>query len=96
MTSSPKRASASRNGSLPNANTIDGTTTRLTVTAPTINAARHVRFEIAGADKAATLAQVLEGARDPARLPSQLIAPASGDLVWFVDDAAAAQLRGAR
>jgi 6-phosphogluconolactonase len=74
---------------------VHGTTTRLTVTAPTINAARHVRFEIAGTDKAATFAQVLEGARDPARLPAQLIAPASGDLVWFVEEAVAAQLRGA-
>jgi 6-phosphogluconolactonase len=71
-----------------------GRATRLTLTAPTINAARHVRFAAAGADKAATLAQVLDGPRDPARLPAQLIAPASGDLVWLVDDAAAAQLRG--
>jgi 6-phosphogluconolactonase len=73
---------------------VHGSTTRITLTAPAINAARHVWFLVAGADKAAALAEVLEGPRDPTRLPSQLIAPASGTLVWFVDAAAAAQLRG--
>jgi len=71
---------------------VHGTTTRITLTAPAINAARHVRFLVAGADKAAALAQVLAGPRDPARYPSQRIAPESGDLVWFVDQAAAAAL----
>jgi len=74
---------------------VHGTTTRLTLTAPAINAARHIRFLIGGADKAVALAQVLEGPRDPARYPSQLIAPAHGDLVWLLDAAAAAGLRGA-
>jgi len=75
---------------------VHGSSTRITLTAPVINAARHVRFLIGGADKAAALAQVLEGPRDPARYPSQLIAPAHGDLAWLVDTAAAANLRGAR
>jgi 6-phosphogluconolactonase len=74
---------------------VHGSTTRLTLTAPAINAARHVRFLIAGADKAAVLAEVLEGPRDPARLPSQLIEPHTGDLAWLLDTAAAARLRGA-
>jgi 6-phosphogluconolactonase len=71
---------------------VHGTATRITLTAPAINAARHVRFLAAGADKAAALAQVLSGPRDPTRYPSQLIAPDSGDLQWFVDDAAASTL----
>jgi 6-phosphogluconolactonase len=69
-----------------------GKTTRLTFTAAAINAARHVRFLVAGAEKATALVQVLAGARDPMRYPSQLIAPTAGDLVWFVDDAAASAL----
>jgi 6-phosphogluconolactonase len=74
---------------------VHGTATRITLTAPALNAARHVRFLVAGADKAAALAQVLEGAHDPKRYPAQLIAPDGGDLAWFVDAAAAAGLRGA-
>jgi 6-phosphogluconolactonase len=73
---------------------VHGTATRITLTAPALNAARHIRFLVAGADKAASLAQVLEGEHDPKRYPSQLIAPDSGDLVWLVDAAAAASLRG--
>jgi len=73
---------------------VKGTATRITLTAPALNAARHIRFLVAGADKAAALAQVLEGDHDPGRYPSQLIAPHDGDLVWFVDGAAAAKLRG--
>lgn len=71
-----------------------GAALRITLTAPAINRARHVRFLVAGADKAAALAAVLEGPRDPRRYPSQLIAAA--DLAWLVDEAAAAQLGGAR
>jgi 6-phosphogluconolactonase len=71
-----------------------GPTTRITLTAAALNAGRHVRFLAAGADKAEPLAQVLEGARDPQKYPSQLIAPTSGNLVWFIDHAAAAKLGG--
>jgi 6-phosphogluconolactonase len=68
-------------------------TTRITLTVPTLRAARHLRFLAAGADKAAALAAVLEGPRDPDRYPAQLVANAASDVVWFVDDAATAQLR---
>ncbi len=67
-----------------------GPTTRITLTARAINAARHVRFLVAGADKAASLASVIAGPRRPERFPSQLIS--GEDLVWFVDEAAAARL----
>lgn len=70
-----------------------GQATRITLTAPALSAARHVRFLVAGADKAAALAAVLEGPRDPRRYPSQLVAAA--DQAWLVDEAAAARLGGA-
>ncbi len=70
-----------------------GKTVRITLTARAINTARHVRFLVAGADKAAALAAVLHGPRDPQRYPSQLIG--GPDVVWYVDEAAAAQLGGA-
>ncbi len=74
-----------------------GKTTRLTLTARAIAACRHVRFLVAGADKAHALAAVLEGPRDPMRVPAQLVADAP-DVLWYVDEAAAAQLQdqGAR
>jgi 6-phosphogluconolactonase len=71
---------------------VHGSTTRLTLTAPAINAARHVRFVVSGADKAAALAAVLEGRRDPRHYPAQLVSPSPGDLAWLVDEAAASRL----
>lgn len=65
---------------------------RVTLSAPAINAARHVLFLVTGAGKAERLREVLRGGRDPARLPSQLISPDDGALEWFVDRAAAGGL----
>jgi len=73
---------------------VKGSATRVTLTAPAINAARHVRFLVSGADKATALAQVLEGPREPERYPAQLIAPTAGDLVWLIDRTAASLLGG--
>jgi 6-phosphogluconolactonase len=64
---------------------------RLTLTLPVLDAAAHVIFLVAGADKAEVLRDVLEG---PAgRYPAQLIQPARGRLSWFVDAGAAHLLR---
>jgi 6-phosphogluconolactonase len=68
-------------------------TFRVTLTAPAINHARNVLFIVTGASKAARLPEVLHGAREPRRLPSQLIQPHEGALAWFLDEAAAKQLR---
>jgi 6-phosphogluconolactonase len=62
---------------------------RITLTAPFINRARQVIVLVAGEEKAARLAQVLEGPRDPGQMPVQLIQPADGRLLWLVDAAAA-------
>jgi 6-phosphogluconolactonase len=67
-------------------------TWRITLTWPVINYARSVFFLIAGTDKASILNEVLTGPRDPERLPSQLIWPASGILTLILDKAAAALL----
>ena len=65
---------------------------RLTLTLPVLNAAAHVIFLVAGADKAETLRQVLEGPEG--HFPAQLIQPARGRLSWFLDESAAHLLRG--
>ncbi|HUJ57784.1 MAG TPA: 6-phosphogluconolactonase [Kofleriaceae bacterium] len=64
-----------------------GKTVRITVTFPVIDAARHVRFLAAGADKAAMLAQVLSG---KGALPSSRVTGA--DVQWLIDRDAAGKL----
>jgi 6-phosphogluconolactonase len=69
-----------------------GPTTRITLTATALDWGRHIRFLVAGADKADPLWQVLKGPRNPKTYPSQLIKPFDGHLAWLVDKAAAAKL----
>jgi 6-phosphogluconolactonase len=69
-----------------------GKSWRITLTAPFVNRSRQAMFLVAGANKAQALSQVLEGPRDPERLPAQLIEPASGRLTWLVDVAAAGMM----
>jgi 6-phosphogluconolactonase len=65
---------------------------RITLTPPAINHAANITFLVAGGSKAERLREVLRGPHDPFRLPSQLIQPVAGSLVWLVDKTAAAQL----
>jgi 6-phosphogluconolactonase len=67
-------------------------TWRITLTWPVINQATEVAFELDGAGKADILAEVLTGPRDIERLPSQLIRPSNGKLLFLLDQAAAAKL----
>lgn len=68
------------------------TTFRITMTVPVLCNAAHVIFAAGGADKAATLKQVLRGEYRPSLYPSQMIQPTAGRLLWLVDKAAASQL----
>ena len=67
-------------------------TTRLTFTPPLLNAAARVTFLVGGAGKAEMLHKVLDGPVDIESMPSQIVRPATGSLVWIVDEAAAVQL----
>jgi 6-phosphogluconolactonase len=60
-------------------------TERVTMTAPMPNNAGLVIFMVTGADKALALKGVLEGPYEPEQLPSQLIQPKNGKLLWLVD-----------
>jgi 6-phosphogluconolactonase len=70
-------------------------TWRITLTWPVINQAAEVAFEVEGPGKTDILAEVLTGPRDPERLPSQLIRPANGKLLFLLDSDAAAKLPAA-
>ena len=66
---------------------------RLTLTAPVVNRASCVLFLVAGPKKAAPLRKVLEGEYQPATYPAQVIKLTNGELVWMVDEKAAADLK---
>jgi 6-phosphogluconolactonase len=68
---------------------------RITFTLPVLNAARRVIFLVSGTDKAAALRAVLEGDAPGEQYPAKLVRPTDGKLIWFVDRAAASELRTA-
>ena len=67
-------------------------TWRITLTPHVINDATHVVITAGGAAKADALHAVLDGPQDPNTYPVQLVAPEDGELHWFIDEAAGAQL----
>jgi 6-phosphogluconolactonase len=69
---------------------------RITLTLPVFNAAAAVIFLVSGAEKAGTLAAVLDPASPPDAFPCQRIRPRDGELIWLVDRPAAAALRTSR
>jgi 6-phosphogluconolactonase len=67
-------------------------TWRISLTFPVINQGRQVAFLIEGPAKAQVLHDVLLGPYQPETLPSQLIRPATGQLTFLLDTAAASKL----
>jgi 6-phosphogluconolactonase len=65
---------------------------RVTLTVPLINKARHILFLAAGDEKSDILKTVLTAPRRPDRYPAQMIRPERGEVTWFVDDKAASRL----
>lgn len=65
---------------------------RVTFTFDCINAARHAWFLATGAGKTARVYDVLRGSKNVAKLPAQGVNLQSGELVWFLDEAAAHDL----
>ena len=66
---------------------------RITVTAPLINQAKHIAFLVFGSSKAEAVHHILGDERDYRQYPAQLIQPASGDIIWFLDEAAASLVK---
>ena len=63
---------------------------RVTITGPVINNAKQVVFLITGAGKADVLATVMDGSGQ--QYPATHVKPTSGQLAFFLDEAAAAKL----
>jgi len=65
---------------------------RITLMPVIVNKAKEIAFIVEGEKKAVILEKVLEGTHQPSQLPSQLIAPDTGELHWFLDKPAAKNL----
>ena len=65
---------------------------RITLTPVVLNLARQAVFLVAGSAKASMLRRVLEGSFTPDELPAQIVRPSPGEVIWLVDEAAAADL----
>lgn len=63
---------------------------RVTLTFPVLNAGCLVAFLVTGAGKAARIADALGGG---STLPAARVRPAGGELLWFLDEEAASQLK---
>jgi 6-phosphogluconolactonase len=71
-------------------------TQRITFTVPVIQAARTIFVLVSGQDKAEAVARAIEGNDDWTTTPAQLLRAAQGDVIWFLDRAAAQLLRKGR
>jgi 6-phosphogluconolactonase len=66
---------------------------RITMTAPLINEAHEIVFLVYGASKAAAVHHILKGEKDIDNYPAQLIEAEEGTVHWFLDEAAAVQIK---
>jgi 6-phosphogluconolactonase len=64
-------------------------TYRITTTLPLINNGASVVFLVSGAEKAEIVKEVLEGEN---KYPAQAVKPTQGELIWMLDQPAAARL----
>ncbi len=65
---------------------------RISLTPVVVNKAARVAFLISGSDKAAALFHVFGSEHEPYLYPAQIIQPFNGELYWFYDEAASADL----
>lgn len=67
---------------------------RITLTGKVINNAETVVFLVTGNTKAQKVDQIINKKEDYKMFPAALVAPTSGNLVWFLDAAASGLLNG--
>ena len=66
--------------------------TRITITPPTINNASNIMVLAGGNNKADAIKEIFEGDCKPDIIPSQLLREAKGKVSFFIDEAAASKL----
>jgi 6-phosphogluconolactonase len=70
-----------------------GTADRVSLTLPVIDHAAVVAFLVAGERKRSAVARVVRHPDDHGGLPAQRVRPSDGQLLWLLDEAAAAGIR---
>lgn len=65
---------------------------RLTLTFEALNQARHSWFLVTGEDKKERVRQVMRAEKSTEEVPARGIHPQAGELVWFLDEAAAIEI----
>ena len=65
---------------------------RVTMTGPVLMASDEVAFLVTGNSKAQRIAQIINGEHGAENFPTAHIKPTSGKLIWFLDEAAAAEV----
>ena len=63
---------------------------RITITGKLINNAKTVAFLVTGSSKAEKVRSIITRGQGHESYPAALVAPSSGDLIWFLDEEAAA------
>jgi 6-phosphogluconolactonase len=66
---------------------------RITLTGPVVNLSRRIAFLVNGQDKAEAVAHILSDNYNPDLYPAQVIKPLHGELLWFLDEAAAVKVK---
>ena len=66
---------------------------RITLTAPVVNLSKGIAFLAAGEEKADAVSHVLSNDYNPDLYPAQVIKPITGELFWFLDEAAAIKIK---
>jgi len=65
---------------------------RITITGKLINNAKTVAFLVTGSSKAEKVRTIITKEAGHDSYPASLVVPTSGDLIWFLDEEAAAQI----
>lgn len=65
---------------------------RITITGNVLNNANQIFFLVTGANKALRVSEIMNDSEAAKLLPAYYISPTNGELIWFLDEEAAAQI----
>jgi 6-phosphogluconolactonase len=66
---------------------------RITITGRVLNNANRVFFLVTGANKAQRISEIMNDDEAAKLLPAYYISPENGELIWFIDEAAAQKIQ---